>query len=95
MEPEAASHKCNNPECCKPSTLQCPTCIKLGLEPAYFCSQDCFKEFWPLHKLFHKKAKEKKEDDYDEDGPINDGFKYVFNSFAILFLILNAILFNV
>lgn len=71
---ETTSIKCNNPECDKAANLQCPTCIKLGLEPAYFCGQECFKDFWPLHKLFHKKSTEKKEE-YDKDGPINDGFK--------------------
>ena len=27
------------------STLQCPTCLKQGLE-TYFCGQDCFKRSW-------------------------------------------------
>ena len=74
METETLAYKCNNPECAKPANLQCPTCIKLGLEPAYFCGQTCFKDFWPLHKLFHKKKKEETALG-DDDGPINDGFK--------------------
>jgi len=36
-------------------TLQCPTCLKLGLKESYFCSQDCFKRSWvctlPLHQF--------------------------------------------
>ncbi|MBE3045719.1 hypothetical protein IMZ48_24870 [Candidatus Bathyarchaeota archaeon] len=27
-------------------TLQCPSCLKLGLKDSYFCSQDCFKRNW-------------------------------------------------
>jgi len=33
--------------------LQCPTCIKLKLVPSKFCSQECFKSSWILHKLLH------------------------------------------
>jgi methionyl aminopeptidase len=47
---------CSTPNCDKPSAMQCPTCVKLGLPPAYFCSQECFKEFWSIHKLFHQKS---------------------------------------
>jgi methionyl aminopeptidase len=77
MENTEALYKCNNPECGKPAKLQCPTWIKLDLDPAYFWGQECFKDFWPLHKLFHKKGKKEKEE-YDENGPINDGFKWGF-----------------
>lgn len=49
------SKVCSTVNCGKPATLQCPTCIKLGLTPAFFCSDTCFKDFWPIHKLFHKK----------------------------------------
>lgn len=45
---------CSHPECTKPAAMQCPSCIKLGLAPSWFCSQDCFKEMWPMHKLSHK-----------------------------------------
>ena len=48
---------CDNPECKKPATLKCPTCDKLGLKAAFFCTKECFKNFWPIHKLFHKKGK--------------------------------------
>lgn len=27
-------------------SLQCPTCLKLGLKDSYFCSQECFKKNW-------------------------------------------------
>lgn len=27
-------------------TLQCPTCLKLGMKESFFCSQDCFKNNW-------------------------------------------------
>ncbi|KAI5861221.1 methionine aminopeptidase 1 [Durotheca rogersii] len=36
--------------------LQCPTCLKLGLEKSYFCSQDCFKQAWNQHKSIHRTA---------------------------------------
>lgn len=40
--------------CGKPATTrQCPTCIKLKLTPAFYCSQDCFKGKWPEHKKVH------------------------------------------
>eukprot|EP00163_Fabomonas_tropica_P012245 TRINITY_DN234_c1_g1_i1.p1 TRINITY_DN234_c1_g1~~TRINITY_DN234_c1_g1_i1.p1 ORF type:complete len:360 (-),score=69.73 TRINITY_DN234_c1_g1_i1:495-1574(-) len=49
-----AGHKCE--ACGKDATLQCPTCIKKGAEPSYFCSQTCFKENWNSHKKVHKAA---------------------------------------
>uniref|UniRef100_A0A6B2L832 Methionine aminopeptidase n=1 Tax=Arcella intermedia TaxID=1963864 RepID=A0A6B2L832_9EUKA len=33
--------------------MQCPTCLKMKLRPAYFCSQNCFKANWNTHKLLH------------------------------------------
>ncbi|KAI1000122.1 Methionine aminopeptidase 1 [Podosphaera aphanis] len=36
------------------SSLQCPTCLKLGMKENYFCSQDCFKRNWNTHKVLHK-----------------------------------------
>ncbi len=44
---------CANSGCGKPAKLQCPTCLKLGLSPAYFCSQSCFKSAWAAHKALH------------------------------------------
>lgn len=46
---------CTTPDCVKPAGMQCPTCIKLGLEPTYFCDQECFTKFWKFHKLAHVK----------------------------------------
>ena len=57
-EPKVSSiFACATPQCRKASTLQCPTCVKLELPPTYFCSQECFKDFWGVHKMFHKKSK--------------------------------------
>jgi len=49
---------CATPDCIKPATMMCPTCIKLGLEPTYFCDQECFTKFWKFHKLCHVKKTE-------------------------------------
>ncbi|CAH0056771.1 unnamed protein product [Clonostachys solani] len=27
-------------------SLQCPTCLKLGIKDSFFCTQDCFKKNW-------------------------------------------------
>jgi len=44
---------CSGLNCSQPAKLKCPTCKKLGLRDAPFCSQDCFKANWPVHKLLH------------------------------------------
>jgi methionyl aminopeptidase len=49
---------CETPGCENGAKLQCPTCIKLGIEGSYFCSQECFKGNWDSHKALHKKAKQ-------------------------------------
>ncbi|KAL3483428.1 putative methionine aminopeptidase, type I [Aspergillus germanicus] len=48
--------KCCGTDCEKEAgTLQCPTCLKLGVRGSYFCSQDCFKKNWTTHKAsMHK-----------------------------------------
>ncbi|CAH1795381.1 unnamed protein product [Owenia fusiformis] len=51
------SRVCDTNGCDKEAKMQCPTCIKLGIEGSFFCSQECFKEFWGEHKKVHKKAK--------------------------------------
>lgn len=33
--------------------MQCPTCLKMQLEPSYYCSQECFKQMWKMHKMVH------------------------------------------
>lgn len=52
---------CSTPGCTTPlndTRLACPKCISLGLPPAYFCSQKCFKDNWSSHKKIHALAKE-------------------------------------
>uniref|UniRef100_A0A8C3ILR3 C6H2-type domain-containing protein n=1 Tax=Chrysemys picta bellii TaxID=8478 RepID=A0A8C3ILR3_CHRPI len=51
---------CEIAGCSHEAKLQCPTCIKLGSQGSYFCSQECFKGNWATHKLLHKKAKDEK-----------------------------------
>lgn len=63
--PDKVAQACANPECCKEATMQCPTCIKLGLEPTFFCDQECFTKFWKFHKLCHVKKDDKKEASID------------------------------
>jgi len=46
---------CCSPGCQKEAQLQCPNCIQLGIQESSFCSQECFKTFWPIHKLLHTK----------------------------------------
>ncbi|XP_071953603.1 methionine aminopeptidase 1-like [Antedon mediterranea] len=50
---------CETDGCGKESRLQCPTCIKLSIDGSYFCSQDCFKANWAVHKAVHKKQRMK------------------------------------
>ncbi|XP_078063641.1 methionine aminopeptidase 1 isoform X1 [Mustelus asterias] len=57
---EAARRVCETDGCDKEARLQCPTCIKLGIQGSFFCSQECFKGSWSTHKLLHKKAKNEK-----------------------------------
>uniref|UniRef100_UPI00358DDCE9 methionine aminopeptidase 1 isoform X2 n=1 Tax=Myxine glutinosa TaxID=7769 RepID=UPI00358DDCE9 len=52
------SQVCETEGCSNASKLQCPTCIKLGVQSSFFCSQECFKGSWDVHKQVHKKAKE-------------------------------------
>jgi methionyl aminopeptidase len=44
-------------ECGEPSTLQCPTCIKLGMPATHFCGKTCFSIAWPHHNREHKLRK--------------------------------------
>ncbi|XP_014229744.1 methionine aminopeptidase 1 [Trichogramma pretiosum] len=52
-----SSNKCDTPGCEKQASLQCPTCIKIGITGSFFCNQDCFKSSWKSHKLLHQLAK--------------------------------------
>lgn len=39
--------KCAGADCSNEAgTLQCPTCLKLGVKGSFFCAQDCFKRNW-------------------------------------------------
>ena len=51
---------CSSPGCGKPvsSNLACPKCMQLGLNPTYFCGQDCFKANYASHKQVHTLAKQ-------------------------------------
>lgn len=54
-------HICLTPGCGKPATMSCPTCIKSGLPPSRFCTQDCFKSSWNEHKKLHPVVKKPKD----------------------------------
>lgn len=47
---------CESPGCDVSAKLQCPSCIKLGIQGSYFCSQECFKKSWKSHKVIHQIA---------------------------------------
>lgn len=49
---------CTTPDCGKKATLQCPGCLKIGIQGSYFCGQDCFKGYWKVHKIIHALASE-------------------------------------
>eukprot|EP00980_Cylindrotheca_fusiformis_P015413 scaffold4335_cov119-Cylindrotheca_fusiformis.AAC.16 len=51
---------CSSAGCDKPvtSNLACPKCLQLGLPPAYFCTQTCFKSNYGSHKQVHSLAKQ-------------------------------------
>lgn len=48
---------CSGIGCKKPvEKLKCPECVKLKLVESYFCSQDCFRQSWPIHSMLHRKS---------------------------------------
>jgi hypothetical protein len=51
---QASASVCATPGCGLLAAMACPTCIKLGLPVTIFCSQSCFKEYWPEHKKIHR-----------------------------------------
>lgn len=68
---------CGSPGCGKPAELACPTCIKLGITPTRFCTQECFKESWNDHKILHKQVKKAKAtDDVSSMPPEFKGFAF-------------------
>ncbi|XP_003745590.1 methionine aminopeptidase 1 [Galendromus occidentalis] len=46
--------KCQTEGCENAAKLQCPTCLKQGIEGSFFCNQQCFKSSWSVHKSVHK-----------------------------------------
>ncbi|KAJ8022628.1 Methionine aminopeptidase 1 [Holothuria leucospilota] len=59
MAATAVVRVCESINCTKEAKLQCPTCIKLGIEGSFFCEQECFKGSWKEHKQVHKKERMK------------------------------------
>jgi hypothetical protein len=50
--------KCNTIGCTKDAKLRCPECVKLKIkDESYFCSKDCFKASWSVHKKVHEECK--------------------------------------
>merc|ERR1712168_1069066 len=47
--------------CCRPDCgvvlqkrRECPVCQKMKIQGSFFCSQECYKTFWPKHKKIHQ-----------------------------------------
>lgn len=59
------------------SSLQCPNCVKLGIEGSVFCSQQCFKSSWPTHKLLH--GPKKTTSTTSSAGPFNPWPNYSYS----------------
>ncbi|CAK7221172.1 Methionine aminopeptidase 1 [Sporothrix curviconia] len=56
MADVSAKRPCAGGDCSNDAgTLQCPTCLKLGMKDSFFCSQECFGRNWVSHKAVHKK----------------------------------------
>lgn len=56
-EKMADQYTCETPGCNAPASLQCPTCIKIGIKGSFFCTQECFKGSWKSHKIIHSLAR--------------------------------------
>lgn len=68
--------KCWTPGCGKKATMVCPICKQMDLDPSHFCSQDCFKKTWGVHKLIHVSREEqakKKNEGFKWTGPLRPG----------------------
>jgi hypothetical protein len=72
---DLSKHICATPQCGKPATLQCPTCIKFNIK-SYFCSQDCFKAFWPIHKAVHLNPPKSSHEGYLDWRPEFRGYDF-------------------
>ncbi|KAI9251897.1 peptidase M24, structural domain-containing protein [Phascolomyces articulosus] len=60
---------CSSVGCNEPANLQCPTCVKQEIaDGSHFCSQDCFKKSWGVHKALHKSNKGAKYDPFKTFG---------------------------
>jgi len=46
---------CETAGCQAEARLQCPQCLKLKIKGSFFCTQECFKSNWNVHKSVHKK----------------------------------------
>lgn len=59
MNPGTANQMpCATKDCPNSANLRCPTCVKLEIDQvaaSYFCSQQCFRDSWPVHKLIHQR----------------------------------------
>lgn len=56
--------------------MVCPVCKQMDLELSYFCSQDCFKKNWGLHKLVHiprEEQQKKRNEGFKFTGPLRPG----------------------
>ncbi|ORX61852.1 MetAP 1 [Hesseltinella vesiculosa] len=58
MSVAVESNVCASLECSNAAHLQCPTCVKQNInQDSFFCSQDCFKKSWGVHKSKHASTK--------------------------------------
>lgn len=55
----STTHTCCREGCGKPATKKCPTCIQYGLPDSFFCSQECLRAAWKVHKKYHEEELEK------------------------------------
>lgn len=75
---EIKNKTCETPDCGKSAVLQCPTCLKLGMN-SFFCGQTCFKSYWKTHKIIHDLAKVQNNDECKENGSYNPWPGYQFS----------------
>lgn len=55
-EEPPTKRKCLSADCDQDAgSLQCPTCLKVGIKDSFFCSQECFKKNWvspPVRRMW-------------------------------------------